>query len=177
MTTVKKVEVIPNWGLAQEEVRTEEKYDCHSSRRAWIPFSGYVFIKKGEALSYYHDNGRSVGFYANVVRNLKSSGYAISRRLQHLAQQEERDIKASADKAQRHLSECKSLAATLGRPVVVESHSYMTTASVGRNYRLAMPDGEVIVVRNGSPRGSHSGKGGTTNPDQAVQAAIAAYHS
>lgn len=156
---------------------SEQKYDKHSNRRAFL-FQGKIWRwDETKSYSYYSDpNGEMFWWGLDICSQLKLLGFQLSRELQHkcAVKQAEKDEYRRQQKAD--LEAKRSLARETGKPVVVCAAYYQTTASYGTNYEIAMPNGNFVDVTNGTSTASHSDKGGTTNDDAAIQAAIREYN-
>jgi hypothetical protein len=120
-----------------------------------------------------------------LVGNYANKGYEIEPSLLALYEKDVADRNWVQTQRERHENTCIEQAITTGKPVVISSCGYATTASVGANYAIAMPNGHVWSARNGNSRSSHGDRVGysidvcgvSDSDYAAVVAAIREYNS
>lgn len=153
----------------------EEKYDRHSLRRAWR-YNTDIYFRDEKGVYCYSDNGRNAWFIIGACESLERRGYELSRKLKHLYKKQLQEKAEQEQQKAKYLADRQALAKTSGKPVVVSSSDYQTTASIGTNYAVAMPGGEVIGVTVGQPTGSHGDRFACTSDDPTVKEAIREYN-
>lgn len=125
---------------------------------------------------YIHHKQRHLFPYISLVEGLKKEGYEIDIKLEEAYQKDLEWEAQTENEKQSHFHSCLSTAAAAGKPVVVSSSKVHTTATIGRNYKVVLPNGQIEVVHSGCPTASYGDKVYYSNNDASILEAIREYN-
>lgn len=165
------VTIVENFGRGF----TVEKYTKKVNKRAFKSGFNIYFTDYRGVVGRHEDNGRNAGWLAQTCELLENNGFLLSEDLRTRYEEEVEAFKAKVQALELEQNDKKAKAKATGNPVVISSAHYQTTASAGRNFWVAMPDGSTIDVAVGESTASHSTQPVTNNNNAAIQAAIAEY--
>lgn len=148
------------------------------TRQAFLSGSKVTLTEDGVDQGYYQAEGRwGDRTWIGLLEDLQKKGYELSEelsnKLDYLIESRDQAIKAKEE----HLAICIATASTTGKPVVVTSAGYHTSAGSGRNYAIVMPDGSHRTVTNGCASSSHSTASKWVGATEEILEAIAKYHN
>lgn len=154
---------------------TVEKYTKKTDKRAFKSGNNIIYFTDSQGVGRYENNGRNAGWLAKTCELLEKNGFLLSENLKEHYEEEVFNAKVRAQEIEQNITDKKAKAKATSNPVVISSAHYQTTASAGRNFWVAMPDGSTIDVAVGNSSASHSTQLVTNNNNAAIQAAIAEY--